>query len=192
MTPENVIIVVQSRMRGYTYNQDHSTFQQSPFSHLTDAGSGFCMLQVGAGGGCCCWWWWQWWWRHAAGACAGGRGEQVTRSVRALASTCARHSPPTLSRCTRAAPQLSWESEAFWLNPAGERVTITTTTFDYLIRKGVKWMLTRHIRDLNVVNPSTTLDTEGLAYALYLHDAEHVNMLVNVELVSDVAPNCQG
>lgn len=34
------------------------------------------------------------------------------------------------------------------------------------------WMLTRHISDLSIYNPDTTLDMDSIAHALYLHEAE--------------------
>jgi len=33
-------------------------------------------------------------------------------------------------------------------------------------------MLTRHISDLSIYNPDTTLDMDSIAHALYLHEAE--------------------
>eukprot|EP00198_Chlamydomonas_reinhardtii_P000390 XP_001689725.1 predicted protein [Chlamydomonas reinhardtii] len=79
--------------------------------------------------------------------------------------------------------QLVWPQEALQL--AAED-PLQMSVLDALAARGVQWLLTRRLRDINLYHPERTLDGEVLAYGLFLHDSMGANMSVQVEYVDGV------
>lgn len=82
--------------------------------------------------------------------------------------------------------QLAWEGEGFWVDAQGARHDLPTSVFDHLLKGGVKWLLTRQLRDLSLYDPVSTLDVASLAYSLYLSESQGANMAVSVEQVGSL------
>ncbi|KXZ55122.1 hypothetical protein GPECTOR_3g274 [Gonium pectorale] len=65
-------------------------------------------------------------------------------------------------------------------------VPLGVSVVDYLLGRGVEWLLTRRLRDINLYHPEMTLDPDVLAYSLFLSELIGANMSVQVEYVDSV------
>ena len=88
--------------------------------------------------------------------------------------------------------QLTWPGEAFVLeednSEAGQvkPIALQGSVLDFLSQRGVTWLLTRRLCDLSLYNPQSVIDVESLAYAMFLHESQGSNMMVQVDVITSI------
>lgn len=88
--------------------------------------------------------------------------------------------------------QMAWEGEAQLVSPDGSTKALHTTAIEYLAERGVKWMMTRRLRDLALYDPATVIDADTIAACLWLNESQGATGMVWVDMVASIQAAAAG
>ncbi|KAG2424565.1 hypothetical protein HXX76_014445 [Chlamydomonas incerta] len=163
LRPENLFLLVQTRRCGYVWDEAAQRFARDEASTPASAGSGYAIMQLV-------------WPQEAVQLAAEDPAQVLAEAGPSGSGPAVEAAKASLASARRAGRDAA---------TAGV-LPLTVSVLDALAARGVQWLLTRRLRDINLYHPERTLDGEVLAYGLFLHDSCGANMSVQVEYVDGV------
>ncbi|EFJ40761.1 hypothetical protein VOLCADRAFT_99345 [Volvox carteri f. nagariensis] len=163
LRPENLVLVVQQRRPGYYWDPVQTIFVPDPNSPPVSAGSGYALMQL------------VW-------------PEEALRVARDTprTSVVSKAEAPSWASAGGSATAAATAAAAAAVAEPPPLVPLGMSVLDFMAQRGIEWLLTRRLRDINLYNPDLTLDSEVLSYMLYLHDHMGANIGLQVEVVDSL------